>query len=66
MGWLVNATPRPLYLRERSGNHCIGGWAGPWDGPNGRRKSRPPTGIQSPDRLARSNSGNKGEDKSSA
>jgi hypothetical protein len=29
MGWVVNATPRPLYPRERSSTHCIGGWEGP-------------------------------------
>jgi hypothetical protein len=28
MGWVVNATPRPLYPRERTGTHCIGGWFG--------------------------------------
>jgi len=28
MGWVVNATPRPHYPRERPGTHCIGGWAG--------------------------------------
>jgi hypothetical protein len=27
MGWVVNATPRPLYLREIAGTHCEGGWA---------------------------------------
>jgi len=27
-GWVVHATPRPLYSRERSGTHCIGGWVG--------------------------------------
>ena len=26
MGWLVNATARLLYPRERPGTHCIGGW----------------------------------------
>jgi hypothetical protein len=26
---VVNATPRPLYPRERPGTHCIGGWVGP-------------------------------------
>jgi hypothetical protein len=25
MGWVVNATPRPLYPREGPGTHCIGG-----------------------------------------
>ena len=29
MGWVVNATPRPLYPLERPGTHCIGGWVGP-------------------------------------
>ena len=24
-----NATPRPLYPRERPGTHCVGGWVGP-------------------------------------
>jgi len=26
MGWVVNATPRPLYPRERAGTHCTGDW----------------------------------------
>ena len=30
MGWVMNATPRPLYPRERPGTHCILG------GPQGR------------------------------
>jgi hypothetical protein len=42
MGWVVNATPRPFYPRERPGTHCIGGWVGPRAGPEGCRKSRPP------------------------
>ena len=25
-GWVANATPRPLYRRERRGTLCIGGW----------------------------------------
>ena len=29
MGWVVNATPRPSYPRERAGTHYIGGWVGP-------------------------------------
>jgi hypothetical protein len=29
MGWVVNATPRPLYPREIPGTHCIGGKVGP-------------------------------------
>ena len=27
--WVVNATPRPFYLLEKPGTHCIGGWVGP-------------------------------------
>ena len=55
MGWVVNATPRLLYPRERSGTHCEGGWVGPRAGLDGCGKSRP-TGIRSPDRPARSQS----------
>jgi hypothetical protein len=29
IGWVVDATPRPLYPRERPGTRCIGGWVGP-------------------------------------
>ena len=29
MGWVVSATPRPLYTQKRPGTHCIGGWVGP-------------------------------------
>ena len=29
MGWVVNATPRPLYPRERPDTQCIGGWVDP-------------------------------------
>ena len=54
--WVVNATPRLLYPRERSGNNCIGGWVGPRVGLDGYVQSRPPTGIRSPDRPARSES----------
>jgi len=34
-GWVVNATPRPLYPRERPGTHCTRSWVGPgpvWTG----------------------------------
>ena len=55
MGWVVNATPRPLYLRERHGTHCIRGWVGLRAGLDGCGKSRP-KGIRSPDRPARSES----------
>jgi len=54
MGWVVNATPRPLYPRERPGIHCTGGWVGTTVGLDGCGKSRPPTGIRSPDHPARS------------
>jgi hypothetical protein len=29
MGWVLNATTRPLYPRERLGAHNLGGWVGP-------------------------------------
>ena len=54
-GWVVNATPRPLYPRERRGTPCTGGWVGPRAGLDGCRKSRP-TGVRSPDRPACSES----------
>ena len=56
--WLFNATPRPLYPRERPGTHCTGSWVGPRDGLNKCWKSspRPPIGIRSPDRPASSES----------
>jgi hypothetical protein len=40
MGWVVNATPRPLYPRERPGTHT-GGWVGPRAGLDGCGKPRP-------------------------
>ena len=55
MGWVVNATPRPLYPRERPGTRCIGGWVGPGAGLDGCGKSLPHL-IRSPDRAARSES----------
>jgi len=42
MGWVVNATPRPLYPRERSGTHCTLGWVDPRVGLDGCGKSHPP------------------------
>ena len=54
MGWVVNATSRPLYPRELPSTHCTMG------GPQGRcgrvRNISPPNGIRSPDRPARSKS----------
>jgi len=55
MGWVVKATPRPFYPRERPGNHCIGGVWDPglvWTG----EKNLVPTGMRSPDRPARNES----------
>jgi hypothetical protein len=46
----------PLYPRERAGIHCIGGWMGPRASLDGTGKSRPPTGIRSPDLPARTKS----------
>jgi hypothetical protein len=37
-GWVVNATLRPLYPRERPGTHFIGRWVGPTAGINGWAK----------------------------
>jgi hypothetical protein len=45
MGWVVNATPRPLYPRERPGTHFTGGWVGPRAGVDRYGKSRPPPGF---------------------
>jgi len=53
MGWVVNATTRPFYPRERPGTHYLGGWVGPRVGLDGCGKSRP-NGIRSQDRPARS------------
>jgi len=40
MGWVVNATPSPLYLRERTGTNCMGGCVGPRAGLDRCGKSR--------------------------
>ena len=53
---MVNATPRPLYLRERPGTLCIGGWVGSRAVLEGCGKISPLTGFRSPDRPARSES----------
>ena len=55
MGWVVNATPQPLYPRERPVTNVQGaGWApGPvWTG----AENLASTWIRSPDRPARSES----------
>jgi len=56
MRWVINATPRPLYPRERPGTHCIGGRVGPRTGLDVCGKSRHPAKIRSADRGARSES----------
>jgi hypothetical protein len=43
--WVVNATPRPLYPRERPGTHFIVGWVGFRVGLDEYGKSRPPPGF---------------------
>jgi len=56
--WVVNATPRPLYPRERPGTHCIGGWVIHRAGLDEKKKSLPPPApsFRSPDDSARSES----------
>jgi hypothetical protein len=39
-GWVVSATLRPLYPRERPVTHCMVGWVGPRAGVNRCGKSR--------------------------
>ena len=56
MRWVVNATPRPLYPREKTGTHCTGGWMGRRPGVDRIGNLAPPTGNRSPDRPARSES----------
>ena len=46
--------PAALSPGKPPGTHCIGGWVHPRAGLDGCRKSRPPTGIRSPDRPVRS------------
>ena len=41
MEWVVNATPRPLFPRERPGTNRTGGWVGPRARLDGCRKSCP-------------------------
>jgi hypothetical protein len=40
-GWVVSTTSRPLYLRERPGTHCTGGWVGTRAGMDVCETSRP-------------------------
>jgi hypothetical protein len=44
MGWVVNATPQPLYPQERPGTRT-GGWVTPRAGLDACGKSRPPLGF---------------------
>jgi len=49
MGWVVNATPRPLYPPKST--HCVEDWMGSepvWTG----EEYLAPTGIRSPDHPA--------------
>jgi len=48
--------PAALSPEQRPGTHCIGCWMGPRAGLDVCGKSRPPTGIRSPDRPAHSES----------
>ena len=45
MGWVVNATLRPLYPRETPGTHCLEGWLGLRAGLDRCGKPRPPPGF---------------------
>jgi len=45
MGWVVNATPWPLYPREKPGSQCIGGWLSPRATLEGVQKILPATGF---------------------
>jgi hypothetical protein len=53
--WVVSTTLRPLYPRERPGTHCIEGWMGLGAGLDGT-EILAPTGIESPDSPAHSDS----------
>jgi hypothetical protein len=45
MGWVINATPRPLYPQERPGTRYIRGWVGLRAGMDGCGKTRPLPGF---------------------
>jgi len=45
MEWVVNATLRPLYPRERPDIHSIGDWVSLRAGPDGWENFRPPKGF---------------------
>jgi hypothetical protein len=44
-GWVVSTTNRPLYLPERPGTHCTGGWVGSRADLDVCEKSRPLPGF---------------------
>ena len=56
MGWVVNATPWPLYPSEWAGTHWAGGWMGPRAGLDAGGKSHPDwdsiPGLSSPQQVA--------------
>jgi len=54
-GWVFNATPRPVYRRERPVTHCIGDWVGLRAGMDGC-ENHARNGIRSRNRRSRSNS----------
>jgi hypothetical protein len=43
--WVVNNMPRALYLRQRPGTYCTGGWVGPTAGLDASRKTSPHRGT---------------------
>jgi hypothetical protein len=45
MGWVVNSMHRPIFFRERTAIHCIGGCVGLRAGLDGCGKSRPSPGF---------------------
>ena len=54
-GWVVSATPRPLYARKGPVASCTGGWAGLSGSLDGYGKFRS-TAVRTPDPSARSQS----------
>jgi len=45
MGWLINASLRPLYPRKKTNTHCTAGRVGPSASLDGCGKCRPPPGF---------------------
>ena len=46
VGWVVNATPRPVYPLESPGAHFIRNWVDPRAGLDGCGRTRPPPGFE--------------------